>query len=318
MLWLVYGIPGTGKTLIGGIQDNLIPAVKAGRRVYTNITGLSVAGISAVANVPPARVRIDTVETVQDILSAFDSEDSTNSVFILDEMRQVLQGDAKMENWLSQRLNIMRKRSIDFVMIAQVPSYFSSELRELAQGCSLFKRAYAYGVKSHTREYRWNSGTPKIVGNKPQADGFLVRKIDPVYFTCYSSYIDSQIQGNEDRTNKAVSIWKSPKMIIAYAFIVFAICIVVFGIVMFGKIKSSASELGDAIVGKKAHPAEEFVQDSLTNTVGGYEKPDKHCYSWIVCDSLVCKTDVGAFALDSYVDGALLAPGGALLRCSGN
>ena len=317
MLWLVYGIPGTGKTLIGGIQDNLIPAVKAGRRVYTNITGLSVAGISAVANVPPARVRIDTVDTVQEILAAFDSEESTNSVFILDEMRQVLQGDAKMENWLSQRLNVMRKRSIDFIMIAQVPSYFSGELRELAQGCSLFKRAYSYGVKSHTREYRWNSGTPKIVGNKPQADGFLVRKIDPVYFTCYSSYIDNQIQGNEDRTNKAVSIWKSPKMIIAYAFILFVIIIIVFGVVMFGKIKQSAGELGDAIAGKGGKPLESVeVPEEVSDKVGTNE--NTNCYTWIVCDSLVCKTDVGAFALDSYMDGTLLTPGRVVSRCPGH
>ena len=71
MLWLVYGIPGTGKTLIGGLQDNLIPAVQQHRKVYTNITGLSVAGISSVAKVPPVQVVINQVETIEDVLTAF-------------------------------------------------------------------------------------------------------------------------------------------------------------------------------------------------------------------------------------------------------
>ena len=129
-LWLVYGIPGTGKTLLGGMADGLIPAVRRGRQVFTTITGLSVAGISCVAGVPPLDVHIDYIETMADILAAFDSERAAGALFVLDEMRSVLGADEKNENWLSQRLNVMRKRGADFIMIAQVPGYFSSEIRE--------------------------------------------------------------------------------------------------------------------------------------------------------------------------------------------
>lgn len=298
MLWLVYGIPGTGKTLLGGLVDNLIPAVQQGRRVYTNITGLSVAGVSSVAKVPPVQVRIYHVDTISDVLTAFDSDESTNSIFILDEMRQVLAGDDKMENWLSQRLNIMRKRSIDFIMIAQVPSYFSSELRELAMGCSLFKRAYEFGSKNHTREYRWNQGTPIMVKGKPsQFDGYQIRKINPIYFTCYSSYIDSQIQGNEDKTIRVSSFWKSPRAIIAYFFIGFVVLIIAFGLFMFFHIKSSVSEFSDSFTGKSNQENLIDSTQTLTHEVGNDEE---NCFKRVVCDSLSCRTDKGVFPSQSY------------------
>ena len=313
MLWLVYGIPGTGKTLIGGLQDNLIPAVQQHRKVYTNITGLSVAGISSVAKVPPVQVVINQVETIEDVLTAFDSEESTNSIFILDEMRQVLAGDAKLENWLSQRLNIMRKRSIDFIMIAQVPTYFSGELRELAMGCSLFKRAYEFGSKSHTREYRYNQGTPIMVKGKPaQFDGFQVRKINPIYFTCYSSYIDNQIQGNEDKTTRVSSFWKSPRAIIGYCFIVFVLCIIGFGIFMFLYIRSSVGEFTDSLTGRTSSEIE--VAETETSEVGNEQKD---CFSRIACDSIVCKTDKGNFPFNSYNadDNIIVLPNRVLALC---
>lgn len=315
MLWLVYGIPGTGKTLVGGLQDNLIPAVQQGRKVYTNITGLSVAGISSVAKVPPVQVRINQVETINDVLTAFDSEESTNSIFILDEMRQVLAGDEKMENWLSQRLNIMRKRSIDFIMIAQVPTYFSGELRELAMGCSLFKRAYEFGSKQHTREYRWNQGTPIMVKGKPsQYDGYQIRKINPIYFTCYASYIDSQIQGNEDKSNRVSSFWKSPRAIIGYCFIGFVVLIISFAIFMYIHIRSSVGEFTDSFTGK-SHT--ENQDDSTLTQLVEVGNEDKNCFSRIACDSIVCKTDKGNFPFNSYNsdDNIIVLPNRTLSLC---
>ena len=138
-LWLVYGIPGTGKTILGGIADGVIPAVERGRTVYTNISGLSIAGLASLAGVPLICVDVRFLETVQDVLEAFDSDDARNCLFVLDEMKQMLARDKKAVDWLCQRLNIMRKRSNDFIMIAQVPKYFDEEIRQLAKGCTLYK-----------------------------------------------------------------------------------------------------------------------------------------------------------------------------------
>lgn len=315
-LWLVYGIPGTGKTLLGGLADGLIPALRRGRRVYTNITGLSVAGCSSVAGVPPLSVDIRLVESVGDILAAFDASDSVGSLFILDEMRQVLGADEKNENWLSQRLNVMRKRGIDFIMIAQVPTYFSTDLRELARGCSLFKRMYGLGSSSRTREYRFDGGTPKMSGGKPQAAGFSVRKLPAELFTCYSSYIDEQITGSEDKGRKN-AFWKSPRAIIAYGFIFAVLLMLGFALFMFLNIKDSFGSLSDSISGRAP------VVSSSQNKAVEHEKKDvlaAPCYNWALCDSLVCKTDAGEFYLSSRLDGGagFLTPGGMVPRCDGH
>lgn len=319
--WFVYGIPGTGKTLLGGIADGLIPAVKRGRRVYTNITGLSVAGISAVAEVPPLSVDIRLVESVSDILTAFDSPDSVGSLFILDEMRQVLDVDGKSENWLSQRLNIMRKRGIDFILIAQVPGYFSADLRGLARGCSEFRRMYGFGLgfKNKTREYRFNSGTPRIVSGRREADGLRVRTLDPLLYTCYDSYIDGQIKGNEDG-GRAISFWRSPKAIIGYCFVFAILLLLCFAVFMFFHIKDSVTSFGSAISSRPPVPVDstkkavqnEHLQDSSDSSFS--------CYNYIICDSEYCKTDLGFFPVGTYKPdfGGIVTPRGVLSLCGGD
>jgi len=317
-LWLVYGIPGTGKTLLGGIADGLIPAVRNGRPVFTNITGLSVAGISSVSGIPPVCVDVNVLETLQDVINAFDSEHSTGGLFILDEMRSVLGADEKAVNWLTQRLNIMRKRGADFIMIAQVPSYFPSEIRDLAKGCSLYKRLFAFGSKTKTREYRWDSGTPRIVANKPvDYAGFSVRTLDPVLFTCYDSYIDSQIKGNED-SSRSDLVWTSPKAIIAYAFILFVVLFIGFGVFFFLSVKDEFSALGTNLSGRPAvSRSSSSSLDSLNKAVTyGVDKKDS-CYNYIICDEGSCKTDIGVFPSGSYNRdfGGVVTPGGLLSLC---
>lgn len=317
-LWLVYGIPGTGKTLLGGIADGLIPAVRSGRRVFTNITGLSAAGISSVAGVPPLSVDVEYIEEMSDILTAFDSERATGSLFILDEMRSVLGADEKNENWLSQRLNIMRKRGCDFIMIAQVSGYFSQDIRQLAKGCSLFMRLYSLGSRSKTREYRWDFGTPVLRNNKPvDYAGFSIRTLDSSLFTCYDSYIDSQIKGQEDsaRTNL---VWTSPKAFIAYAFILFVVLFIGFGVFFFLSVKDEFSSLGTNLSGRPSvSRSSSSSLDSLNKAVTyGTDKKDS-CYNYIICDEGSCKTDIGVFPSGSYNRdfGGVVTPGGLLSLC---
>lgn len=314
-LWLIYGIPGTGKTLLGGLADGIIPAVRNGRPIFTNITGLSVGGISSVTGIPPIAVDLNFVETTQDVINAFDSEHSTGALFVLDEMRSMLGADEKAINWLTQRLNIMRKRGCDFIMIAQVPSYFPSEIRELAKGCSLYKRLLAFGSKSKTREYRWDAGTPRIVANKPvDYAGFSVRTLDPLLFTCYDSYIDSQIKGNEDSSRRDL-VWTSPKAIIAYLFILFVVLFVGFGVYMFFNIKDSFGTLGANLSGRAPAPISSV--DSLNKAVTYDPSKENPCYTYIICDSVVCKTSLGAFPFDSYNSdlSVIITSGGVLSLC---
>lgn len=315
-LWLVFGIPGTGKTILGGIADGIIPAARSGRTIFTNVSGLSVVGVASLASVPPITVDIRFLETIQDVLEAFDLDDATNCVFVLDEMKQMLARDKKAVDWLCQRLNIMRKRSNDFIMIAQVSKYFDDEIRQLAKGCTLYKRCFSWGSKSRTREYRFDGGDIKIENGKLAPQAYKVRRLPRELFTVYQSGIDGLI-GVEDngRTN---SVWTSPKAIIAYFFIFFVCIMLSFGVYMFFNIKDSVSSVSSAISGRGGV----VTQDSLIQKRAvEYEKEQekKYCFSAKICDSLVCKTDAGDFPPETWSSdvGGFVTPAGVVFRCSG-
>ena len=311
-LWLVYGIPGTGKTLIGGLADGLVPAVEHGRTVYTNISGLSVAGIASVAGVPPICVDVRFLETVEEVVAAFDSEECKNALFVLDEMKQMLARDKNAVDWLCQRLNIMRKRSNDFIMIAQVPEYFSKEVRSLARGCTLYKRLYAWGSKRRTQEFRFDGGDIVISSGKLQPSSYKVRTLPEHLFTCYKSGIDGLI-GVEDN-GRSNSVWKSPKAFIAYAFVIFALLMVCFGVYIFFSFKSGVGGLTSAMSG--GVPV--LVDSSQTNKKAvQYEEKKELCFSRKICDNETCETNAGVFPLSAWSErlNAFTTPAGLVKRC---
>lgn len=314
-LWLVYGIPGTGKTLIGGLADGLVPAVRHGRTVYTNIDGLSIAGIASVADVEPICVDVRMLSTVEDVLDAFDGDDTHNCLFILDEMKQFASTNEKAWDWLAQRLNVMRKRSNDFIMIAQVEEYFPLEVRKLAKGCTLYKRCFGWGSKTKTQEFRFDGGKIVISNGKLQPNGYKVRTLPKELFMCYKSGIDGLI-GIEDNARHN-SIWTSPKAIIAYFFILFILLMVGFGVYMFFNIKGSVGSLQKSIVGRS--PAL-VVDSSFKKKAVKYEEKTELCFNRKICDSIVCKTDTGEFSASSWNSdaGGFLVPSGLVRRCPGN
>lgn len=310
MLWCIYGRPGAGKTLYA-MQSYVIPYVARNRRIVTNITGLSVAGISGCAHVPPTLVRIDRAETIADVCRFFDDSDNCRDVlFVLDEVQNMLKTDA-MTDWLFQRLTLMRKQNVDFVLVTQVPTRIPAEIRDLAEGCSLFVRAYSFGSRSRTLEYRYNCGTPKMVSDKPSDyDSMEVRKLDPKIFTCYCSYIDNQIMGgSEDKKamERTTKIWASSKAKRLYASLAIPVVVCLVGYMIVSslfrsvsavgiskKIDEKKTELASPLSGDKQKVVEDEDEDEEM------EMRTERCFVRMVCDSETCKTDVGEFPAKSY------------------
>lgn len=313
-LWLIYGIPGTGKTILGGLKDGIIPAVAAGRTIFTNIDGLSFAGISSLADVSPLAPDIRFLDGIEDVIKAFDLPDCRNCLFVLDEMKQFIATDERAVDWLCQRLNVMRKRSNDFIMIAQLEDYFPLEVRKLAKGCTLYKRCYGWGSKSRTQEYRFEGGKIRIKNGQLDPNGYKVRKIPREIFTCYQSGIDGLI-GIEDN-GRHTSVWKSPKAIIAYFFVFFIFLMVGFGVYMFFNIKGSVGSLESTLTGRSTSVR---VDSSQVKKAVKHEEKEL-CFIRKICDSQVCKTDAGEFPASSWNGdiGGFLAPSGLVRRCSGD
>lgn len=311
-LWLIYGIPGTGKTILGGLKDGIIPAVTAGRTIFTNVDGLSCAGISSLADVPPLAPDIRFLDGIEDVIKAFDLPDCRNCLFVLDEMKQFIATDDRAVDWLCQRLNIMRKRSNDFIMIAQLEDYFPLEVRKLAKGCTLYKRCYGWGSKSRTQEYRFEGGKIRIKNGQLDPNGYKVRKIPREIFTCYQSGIDGLI-GVEDN-GRHTSIWTSPKAVIGYLAAFFFLVLILFGVFMFFNIKDSVGALGDSIAGRGLSVP---VVDSVQTRKAVKDEKKELCFTRKICDTYSCKTDAGEFPVSSWVDdfNGFATPAGVVQRC---
>jgi len=311
-LWLIYGIPGTGKTILGALNDGIIPAVKAGRTVFTNVDGLSAAGVTALADVPPLNCDIRFLSDIKDVIAAFDLPDCSNCLFVLDEMKQFIATDDNAVDWLCQRLNIMRKRSNDFIMIAQLEDYFPKEVRKLARGCSLYKRLYGWGSKGKTQEFRFDGGNIIIKNGDLKPNGISIRRIPKEIFTCYQSGIDGLI-GIEDEGRKN-SVWASPKAIVGYLFVFFVLCMLIFGVLMFFNIKGSVGEMSDAITGASSVPG---TLEQINKKVVEDEKK-KPCFTRKVCTAEICKTDAGEFPATSWVSdfNGFATPAGLVQLCA--
>lgn len=190
--------------------DNLLPSIKARRHVYTNIPFLSPAGISTLLGLAPAEVMryIHPLTTAEEIFAAYDENAAKKieSIFILDEMREVLGMREKVEYWLTTKLNKASKNGIDFIFIAQLPSYFGADTRALGDGCSVFERGERMLKKNRSIEFRFdrNAGNPYRLGKHWDTPNYRYRYRDPKYFRCYSSYEDAQFVANETHNKDTI------------------------------------------------------------------------------------------------------------------
>ena len=304
MLWCVYGVPGTGKTLLGGLKDGILYAVEHNLKVYTNVTGLSLAAISGLCHCPRSAVRIYPVNTVADFLEAFDNPDNFGSFFILDELKQMLSMGSKFASFIEDRLNIMRKTQNHIILIAQLPSYIPESIRDLADGCSVFKRLRKFGISKYTQEMRFDSdnGTPVMSGKKYLANSTQVRLLEPQLFTAYASYIDGAVRGEY---NRSISIFKEngTKKVGCLVFVALILLGLVFyvGHSLFGVFDVVTGKAGKSAVSVAALPKNVMGLTDSIQLKKDVENAKSFCWSWIICNNGICETDLMAVPEASYI-----------------
>ena len=270
MIWFYYGVPRTGKSLFGGLVDGIIPALKEGRNIYTNIPGLSPAGLSQFCGLTPLKVLhlLHDVNSLADVFQCFDFQadqirpEFLNTIFILDEFRSMVGLTKQTEVQFTKILNKAAKSAVDFHLIAQLPSYFDDETRKLGEGCTVFERGDRMGFhhKNDTIEFSFDKhqGTPYKVGKKWDTENWQYRYRDPKYFRLYSSYVDAQFMEQHGENHKVLGFWQTRKFkILVFMAFVFCICIGLF-IYLF----SSTSSALDTLTNKDKIKASTFVSSS--------------------------------------------------------
>lgn len=305
-LLIHYGNPGAGKTLFA-MKEIVLPAVKANRPFFTNITGISVSALSYLAGVHQAFIKYYPVENINDVIRYFDDEKvSHDGVFILDEMKDFIDDD-KAVSWLESRLNIMRKHSVDFVFIAQQckKEYIHPNLVGLANACNVYRTRKRENDPNHVTKYYVPGGVPKIIDN--DVANAVGKEVLPKPVEMYNTFETSEsafYTGAENNTFHGLKWyqerkWKLRFVLIGVAFVVVVVVIFILAS-LFGIAGSDAQSLmaeGNKKVGK-------VNEVHRTKDSQSIDKPVL-CYHWKICGGEVCKTDIGTFVLESSVDGRL-------------
>lgn len=258
MIWFVYGEPRTGKSLFGGLVDAIIPAIKRGRRVFTNIPLIRL-GICAECHISVMEYNrlVFPINSLNDVFQIYDNETKNikreflDCVFVLDEFRALNGLTAQTEIYFTKILNVVSKAACDFYLIAQLPAYFDADTRDLGEGCSYFERGEKMGKKNHSIEYLFDkkAGTPTRIGNKWDTEHWKYRLREKKYFNMYHSYsMESEelmLQRGED--HKFLAFWKTRAF--KYSCIVGVVTVFIISIALY-LFKSTTSSL-DTLTKKK-------------------------------------------------------------------
>jgi zona occludens toxin len=89
MIYLIEGVPGSGKTFYG-MKKHLIPAFKKGQNIFTNISGLKPLNICALYDVPVEyveNIRFAKPSDIDKVRGFFDYSTPSNSLIIVDELQ---------------------------------------------------------------------------------------------------------------------------------------------------------------------------------------------------------------------------------------
>lgn len=314
-LTIHYGLPGTGKSLFA-VNDVILPAVREHRPFFTNITGISLSGLYAVTDIHQSAIRYYPVKDINDVIRYFDdAELCAHGVFILDEMKDFIDNE-KAVSWLESRINVMRKQTVDFVLIAQLPEkeYIHPHIVELADSCNVAVSRKRYGDTTHVDWYYVDGGRPRIVNKIPtNAAGKKVRKKPVEVFSCYKTSENKFYTGEEDKTYRGLMWWQTRTAKLRFLLVgLFAVVVLmfvwlgmVFKDIVWGEKKTKAETTLETGGNHEKKSRSDAVASSLDSTERAamrkysasrlFPAAGPSCYAWKVCVDGFCRTDVGIF-----------------------
>lgn len=314
MIWFVYGEPRTGKSLFGGLVDAVLPALKRGRNLYTNIPLIRL-GICTECHLPVLEYTrlVHPITTLQDIFQIYDQETKNikkeflDTVFVIDEFRALTGLTPQSENFFTRILNVVSKSACDFILIAQLPTYFDSDTRDLGEGCSYFERADKMGKPNHSIEWKFDkkAGTPTRIGNRWDTEFYEYRERKPKYFNMYHSYSaeseELMLERGED--HRVLPFWK--KRSFKFGIISFCVVLVLVGLIIY--LLQASTKTLDELTNqnlKEQKQSEKVQLQEVKRIKLSNDDVDKVCYQsiWINDGIVTYKLNNGKYAYNpSYL-----------------
>ncbi len=228
-----HGPNGSYKTS-GAIQDDLIPALKSGRHIITNVRGLTRERVFSVFPELPSTVEIDNLdlEDLDDLekMRTFPQWAPRGAFIIFDETQLIFlkswretdlrkfdfpggsvaakEADRPM-NWLD---GWTRHRHWNWDIILTTPNigYIRDDIRLTAEKAYLHSNLAVIGIKG-----RYKESQHAATDNKPAVKGALVsiKKINKRTFSLY----ESTSTGNVSDTIAGKSLFRDPKVLLLLA-----------------------------------------------------------------------------------------------------
>ena len=295
MVTLLYGYQGSGKSY-HALSDYIIPALRKGQHVYTNISGIDPFLIAQIHS--DKKVKIDpsffhvipNEETDENgvvtrpILAFWSLAIDKRALFVLDEIQNIYGSSNFRENQnsgyregLKAYVALSRHRGDSVVFICQEPMMVDSVIRDLCEHwVHVRKLNFIFG--SNTKKYICNhrKGGPKGELIKTQNCSY-----DPKVYVCYDStdpgVTESETASDSVKFNLLKMFWWVPLVVIAF------IAIFVF----FHHTSQSLAKPKDS---KNESSKENTPPPRIVSADGWLLDEDSSCITWLRGSSPVAKS----------------------------
>ncbi|ALG66770.1 zonular occludens toxin family protein [Beggiatoa leptomitoformis] len=236
---LFHGVPGSFKTT-WAVYEGLIPAWKAGKRIITNVRGLTQERCIAMLGETGAEVINETSETEEGLKQwqRFFHHAPKEVLFIIDEVQTLYPTTIGKRDWAKfdytgtedwrprgvlEAFQKHRHLNWDFYFTSQDMRQIHLDIRMIIEGCWRHTNQGTVGVSGYVlREYHTPSH-PRVVTRKEMVSAKSVGKVAwPLY--------DSTATGQTSDTIVNASIFKSIKLWILFILIAGGLIYVVNGI----------------------------------------------------------------------------------------
>jgi len=216
---LVSGLPGTGKSLTG-LKQFILPALKKGRKVYTNIEGLDLLRVSLYLDMEFNDVEKLLVYNDKFTTKMLLTHVDPNSLIVIDEAQVYWNNRdyASEENKsLLPFLQKHRHYGLDIVFLTQNIDQLDVGIRRL---CQVHYRLVRLSNVGLSKVIKVNVYPDAMGSEKFKPMSVLAWTIDKDIFPLYSSYAGSEV--SESKGSLGNVIFRSPKMLFVLG--VFVVC----------------------------------------------------------------------------------------------
>jgi zona occludens toxin (predicted ATPase) len=228
VIYLYYGKIGDGKTY-HVMANELLPAVRSGRKIYTNIDGLNIKQIAMATGKLPYEVNIEHIENPNTIkeLMTIDANDKEGHSLKLERGSMVIIDEAQMiwdarefkdtkKGFLSL-LEYHRHFGLDFVFITQNPKRLEVTISRLSNE--------SYQVKNLGFLGAFLKGRYVMHSRQSPYDRDIISTTRGTYrdevFACYRSFVSKTNKTHKTKSAMSGGIWYAVPLVMAFLAVMF-------------------------------------------------------------------------------------------------